>query len=86
MMKVWQPNNDEVKNTENWGIWEKEASKFQWFYDEKETCYIIEGEAEVSDKNGKSVRFTAGDMVNFEQGLECTWKILKAIKKRYKFG
>jgi uncharacterized cupin superfamily protein len=86
MMKVWQPNNDEVKNTENWGIWEKEASKFQWFYDEKETCYIIEGEAEVSDKNGKSVRFTAGDMVHFEQGLECTWKILKAIKKRYKFG
>jgi uncharacterized protein len=86
MMKVWQPNNDEIKNTENWGIWEKEISEFEWYYDEPETCYILEGEAEVNDKQGNCIRFKPGDMVKFELGLRCTWKILKAIKKRYKFG
>jgi uncharacterized cupin superfamily protein len=86
MMKVWQPNKEEIKSTENWGIWEKEISKFQWSYDEPETCYILDGEAEVIDKKGNSIRFKKGDMVKFEQGLECTWKIVRDIKKRYKFG
>ena len=27
-----------------------------------------------------------GDWVEFEQGLECSWKIDKTIRKRYKFG
>jgi uncharacterized protein len=86
MMKVWQPTKEEIKKTENWGIWEKEISKFDWYYDEPETCYILEGEAEVYDKKSNRIYFKCGDMVNFEQGLECKWNILKAIKKRYKFG
>jgi uncharacterized cupin superfamily protein len=86
MMKVWLPSKDEIKKTENWGIWEKEISKFQWSYDEPETCYILEGKAEVNDNKGNSIKFESGDMVKFEQGLECTWNILKGIKKRYKFG
>jgi uncharacterized protein len=86
MMKVWQPNKDEIKETENWGIWEKEISEFDWYYDEPEICYILVGEAEVYDKQGNSIYFKPGDMVKFEHGLECTWKITKTIKKRYKFG
>jgi len=86
MMKVWQPGKEEIKDTENWGIWEKEISEFEWYYDEPEICYILQGEAEVSDKQGNSICFKPDDMVKFEQGLECTWKIIKAIKKRYKFG
>jgi uncharacterized protein len=85
MMKVWQPDKDEIKKTQNWGIWTKEISEFPWYYDDTETCFILEGEAEVSDKKGNLVNFKAGDMVQFQQGLECTWKIRKDIKKRYKF-
>lgn len=85
MMKVWQPGEDEIKKTQNWGIWSKEISEFPWYYDDTETCFILEGEAEVFDTKGNKVSFKAGDMVQFQQGLECTWVIKKNIKKRYKF-
>ena len=31
----------------SWPIWEKEASEFPWFYDEQETCYLLEGDVVV---------------------------------------
>lgn len=85
-MKVKKPTEAEIKATNVWGTWSKEPSKFPWYYDDKETCYILEGEATVTDEAGNSITFSKGDMVEFEQGLECTWEISKTIKKRYKFG
>ena len=69
-----------------WPIWEKEVSKFPWFYDEKEVCYILEGEVEVVEEDGTSVQFGAGDLVTFSQGLSCTWNIKKPVRKHYLFG
>jgi uncharacterized cupin superfamily protein len=86
MMKVWQPNAKEIENTDSWGTWSKETSEFPWSYDETETCYILEGEATVIDNRGNSIKFKAGDMVQFDQGLDCTWIIKQNIKKKYKFG
>ncbi|MBN2485547.1 MAG: cupin domain-containing protein [Bacteroidales bacterium] len=86
MMKVWTPTEREIENTKAWGNWSKEVSEFPWFYDDQETCFILEGEAEVSDEKGNIIRFKAGDMVQFEEGLECVWKITRAVKKRYIFG
>jgi uncharacterized protein len=86
MMKVWNPTNDEIKRTENWGIWKKEVSEFDWYYDEPETCYILKGSASAEDNSGNSISFKAGDMVKFDKGLNCTWKITSAIEKRYIFG
>ena len=85
-MKVSKPTEQEIKTTENWGEWSKEPSEFPWHYSDKETCYILEGEAVVTDSNGNRISFGPGDLVEFEEGLECTWKIEKAIKKKYKFG
>ena len=85
-MKVWQPTSEEIKRTENWGIWKKEASEFDWYYDEPEMCYILKGKATVTDRAGNTITFKAGDMVKFEQGLTCTWKISENIEKRYYFG
>lgn len=85
-MKVHKPNEEEIKNTENWGTWGKEPSEFPWYYDDKETCYILEGHASVKDENGNEISFGPGDMVEFERGLKCTWKIDKTIKKRFMFG
>ena len=31
----------------SWPIWECDPSKFQWNYDDKEICLIIEGQARV---------------------------------------
>lgn len=69
----------------SWEIWECGVSEFDWEYDEKETCHILEGEVEVVTGEG-SVRFCAGDIVVFPHGLSCRWKVTKPVRKHYKFG
>ena len=86
MMRVWKPTPEEIKETEQWNTWNKEVSEFPWSYDETETCYILDGEAVVVDKGGEEIRFQKGDMVQFEEGVECTWKIVSEIRKKYIFG
>jgi uncharacterized cupin superfamily protein len=86
MMRVWKPSDEEINRTNQWATWNKEISEFTWFYDDTETCYITQGEAIVTDKNGNEIHFKQGDMVRFEEGLECTWKIVNDIHKRYLFG
>jgi uncharacterized protein len=86
MMKVRKPTQEEIESTKNWGTWSKEPSEFPWHYNEKETCYILSGQAVVVDPKGNEIRFGEGDWVEFEAGLSCTWKISKAIHKMYLFG
>jgi uncharacterized protein len=88
MIKVEKPTEDYLKinKVRSWPIWEKEISEFPWEYDETETCYIIEGDVVVTPENGKSVKFGKGDLVIFKEGLKCTWKINKGVRKHYKFG
>ncbi|NQU85683.1 MAG: DUF861 domain-containing protein, partial [Mariniphaga sp.] len=31
----------------DWPIWEKDESKFDWYYDSQEKCFILEGEVDV---------------------------------------
>lgn len=69
-----------------WPIWEKEVSEFPWTYDEEEKCYFLEGEVQVLNEEGKRFVFGKGDFVTFPQGMSCTWKITKAVKKHYLFG
>ena len=52
-----------------WPIWEKEVSEFPWHYDEKETCYLLEGDVTVTPKGGEPVRFGKGNLVTFPAGL-----------------
>jgi uncharacterized protein len=86
IIEVRKPTEEEIKIAEAWPTWTKEVSEFDWSYDEKETCLILKGNAEVVTKDGETANFGAGDFVIFPQGLECTWKIIEAIEKRYKFG
>ena len=69
----------------SWPVWTKEASTFDWSYDEKEVCYFLEGEVTVKTPGGE-VSFGKGDLVTFPQGLDCVWNIKKSVKKHYKFG
>jgi len=85
-MKVIKPTQEQIANTSSWGTWEKEVSEFPWEYSDKETCYILDGEAEVVSDKGVKISFKKGDWVEFEVGLKCTWKITKDIKKKYMFG
>jgi uncharacterized cupin superfamily protein len=69
-----------------WSIWTKEASEFPWTYDDSETCYFLEGEVIVTPNGGEPVQMGKGDLVTFPAGMSCTWKILKDVKKHYRFG
>ena len=70
----------------SWPIWEKEPSTFQWHYDEKETCLILEGKVTVTPTGDEPVTFGEGDLVVFPQGMNCTWNVLESVRKHYKFG
>ena len=83
---IRKPSEEEIKMAETWPTWTKEASEFPWSYDEKETCLILKGKAEVTSKDGETVSFGAGDFVIFPVGLECTWRIIEPIEKKYEFG
>jgi len=79
------PAKLDVLYVEDWPIWEKEISEFEWEYDKTETCYIIEGEAIVTPIGQDPVTIREGDMVTFPKGMKCTWKIIEAIEKHYSF-
>jgi uncharacterized cupin superfamily protein len=89
MIHVEKPTEEKLKslNVEDWPIWKKEISEFDWEYDEDETCYLLEGDVIVTPKGGGTpVRFGKGDLVIFKTGLKCAWKVLSPVKKHYKFG
>ncbi len=66
--------------------WSKEPSTFPWSYSEQEVAYILEGDVTVTPDDGDPVSFGAGDLVTFKEGLSCTWRVKKALKKHYRFG
>ncbi len=87
-IKIKKPSQEDLKKmtVRSWPIWEKEVSRFDWHYDEKETCYLLKGDVTVTTKDGKSVRFGEGDLITFPKGLDCVWDIKKAVRKHYNFG
>jgi hypothetical protein len=84
-MLTKKPSPEEIKEASKWPVWEKEVSEFDWEYSDRETCYILEGEVEVTAEDGEKIKFGAGDWVVFEPGLKCVWKITKPVKKHYNF-
>lgn len=80
------PSEEQIKQTQSWGTWSCGVSRFNWTYSDKETCYILEGMVEVTNKNGKVFSFKKGDWVIFPQGMSCVWDVKEAVKKHYKFG
>lgn len=80
------PMKLEVIGVYDWPIWSKEVSKFPWKYEQKEMCYILEGEALVTPDGGVAVRIIESDLVTFPAGMSCTWEVLSPIKKHYRLG
>jgi uncharacterized cupin superfamily protein len=85
-IKVEKPSTETIAEMESCPIWSKEVSVFDWEYDATETCYVMEGEVEVTTHEGEAVEFGAGDLVTFPRGLKCTWDVRKPIRKHYRFS
>ena len=88
MSKVRIEKLSEKDNAEmgigSWPIWEKEVSRFDWYYDSDEECLILEGDVIVETDEG-TFTIKQGDFVTFSKGLRCIWDIKKPIKKHYRF-
>ncbi len=69
----------------SWPVWTKEVSEFDWSYDEKESCLLLEGKVTVTTPE-ETVDFGKGDFVVFPKGLQCTWHVKESVKKHYRFG
>lgn len=84
---VERPSENKIRalNIKRWPIWKKEKSEFNWKYEERETCYVLEGEVAVITSEG-IVTFGVGDLVTFPKGMECVWQIKKPVLKHYHFG
>ena len=80
------PMKLDVIGVYDWPIWNKEPSTFPWIYDQKETCYLLEGEAVVTPDGGAPVTIVEGDLVMFPAGMSCTWEIRRPVSKHYRFG
>ena len=75
----------EVLYVDDWPVWTKEVSKFDWEYDKTETCYIAEGKAIITPEGKEPLTIGRGDMVTFPKGMKCVWDIIEDIEKHYKF-
>ncbi|MFH0838675.1 MAG: cupin domain-containing protein [Candidatus Omnitrophota bacterium] len=86
-IKVEKPDKAKLDKMKifSWPIWEKDASRFNWHYDEIEECYFLEGSVTVETKGGEKVSFGKGDFVTFPKGLSCTWDIKEPVRKHYNF-
>ena len=73
-------------NIKGWPIWTCNPSSFDWTYDEKETCLLLEGQVTVTPKGEQPVKFSAGDLVTFPAGMDCRWEVHQAVRKYYRFG
>ena len=63
----------------SWPIWTCEESSFDWTYDDKETCLLLEGEVTVTPEGGDPVKFGTGDLVPSPQ----EWNVDGMFIKRY---
>jgi len=84
--EIRKPSEQEKQRAKSWPTWSKEAGEFPWEYDEPETCLILEGQATVTNEEGQQFTFGPGDWVVFPEGMKCTWKITRDIRKHYNFG
>jgi len=84
---VQQLSDEEKQNLGifDWPIWTKEISIFEWHYDTKEECYILEGDVEVLGFHGEKTSFGPGDFVTFPKGFTCTWVVKKPVRKHYRY-
>jgi uncharacterized cupin superfamily protein len=67
-----------------WPIWEKETSEFEWFYDDKEQFYLLEGEVTIKTPEG-NFEVGPGDFVTCAKGLNCSWQVKQPVRKHYQF-
>ena len=79
------PAKLEVLGVEGWPTWRAAPGSFPWHYAQTERCYILRGRFRVTPEGGVPQEFRRGDLIRFPAGLACTWEVLEAVEKHYRF-
>jgi len=91
---VVRPLTDQERNTRgipdspepcgHWNVWNCEPANFDWHYDQTEEAYLYTGKV-VIRAGEQTVNLKAGDFVTFPAGLDCSWEVIDAVSKVYRF-
>lgn len=66
------------------GFWSSTEGSWRVDYSgEEEFCHLLEGEVTLTDEEGNSSRFVAGDRFTVAEGFKGTWETVKACRKLY---
>ena len=85
-VKYLSENEILEKEVRSWPTWSCEVSEFPWEYIEQESCYILEGQVDITTEDGEIVSIGPGDFVIFPRGLKCEWKVRQSVLKYFSFG
>ena len=65
------------------GIWESTKGKWPVNYTEQEFVHMLDGEAILTDAQGKAEHVKAGDSFVVQAGFKGTWESLGDVRKLY---
>lgn len=82
---VRKPTEEEKNHLLTQPTWGSEVSRFDWQYDSKETCLLVQGEVTVH-YGDKQVTIREGDLAVFPEGLSCVWEVTQPLEKHYILG
>jgi uncharacterized protein len=89
IMVEQQPADERLEQlgVKDWAVWSCEVAQFPWQYDQREVCYLLEGQAVVTPADGGApVEIGVGDLVVFPAGMSCQWEVLQPLRKQYRIG
>ena len=69
-----------------WPIYASAPDAFEHVFGDRETCYVIEGEAHVTPAGGETFVFRQGDLATFPRGTRVYWDMPVRFRKHYRFG
>ncbi len=83
-----KPSSEKLKELDvnSWPKWRKDKSEFVKIFEVPETCYILEGEAEITPEDGESVVIKKGMLVYFPAECTCRWHIKSKLSMKYLLG
>lgn len=62
-------------------MWDCTAGRFDWYYNEDETVYVVEGSITVVDRAGRVSHLKAGDAFLFPKGTHFEWTVSTYVRK-----
>ena len=79
---VWNSYTDSSEKFSA-GIWQGDTAKWKVNYTEDEFCFLINGRVELTDREGVTQQFSAGDGFVVPAGFVGTWENLEPTAKYY---